>query len=94
MKKTGLEQITEERLKQIAKYGWSGYHDVMYKDQELLKAAAAYLMHCLHGGAWASYWPWDMSTFKDEGYVENLKKVGAFVAAELDRLNVVEDENV
>ena len=33
-------------------------------------------------------WPFKMEYFKDEGYVENLKKAGAFIAAELDRLNI------
>ena len=33
-------------------------------------------------------WPFEMKYFNDEGYVESLKKAGAFIAAELDRLNV------
>jgi hypothetical protein len=87
--KTGIEQITEERTKQIGKYGWPGYHDSMYTHKELLKAAQAYLSACIFDGfVGRNNWPWNPETFKDEGYVENLKKAGALIAAELDRLNI------
>ena len=33
-------------------------------------------------------WPFEKQHFNNEGYVENLKKAGAFIAAELDRLNI------
>lgn len=86
--KTGIEQITEERTKQIGKYGWPGY-DSMYTHKELLKAAQAYLSACIFDGfVGRNSWPWDPKSFKDEGYVENLKKAGALIAAELDRLNI------
>ena len=92
--KTGLEQISEERVKQITKYGYTSYHDNGYKNKELLYAALAYLKLAIGEEdtlteSWAMEdWPWDIKYFKDEGYVENLKKVGAFIAAELDRLNL------
>lgn len=87
--KTGIEQIKEERVKQISKYNRNGFHDSAYVNGELVKAALAYLSICVSdkfGGNLV--WPWDTDSFKDEGYVENLKKAGALIAAELDRLNV------
>ena len=91
--KTGIEQITEERVKQIAKYGYTAYHDIGYKNKELLFAALAYLKKAIgeDNTLIATYsiedWPFDAKYWHDEGYVENLKKAGAFIAAELDRLN-------
>lgn len=88
--KTGIEQITEERNKQISKYRYNGYHDSKYKNMELLGCALAYLNSAIFGASIGSEdWPFSNDSFKDEGYTENLKKAGAFIAAELDRLNVV-----
>jgi hypothetical protein len=92
--KTGLELITEERVKQIAKYNHTAFNDQCYKNKELLRAALAYLKTAIGSEetlteSWPMEdWPWDISYFKDEGYIENLKKAGAFIAAELDRVQV------
>ena len=87
--KTGLELITDERVKQIAKYKYTAYHDSLYMNKELLYAALAYLNEAIYGGKVGEEdWPFAMEYFKDEGYVENLKKAGAFIAAELDRLTI------
>jgi len=92
--KTGIELIQEERNKQIAKYGYTPGHDAGYKNKELLMGALSYLKraigdeNCMIASTSIEDWPFDIKHFNDEGYVENLKKVGAFVAAELDRLNV------
>lgn len=87
--KTGLEQITEERVKQITKYGYTAFHDSGYQNQELLFGALTYLMCAISGkDTGLQYWPFEQQYFHSEGYVESLKKAGAFIAAELDRLNV------
>lgn len=83
--KTGIEQISEERLKQIAKHSYIGY-----KNKELLLAAMTYLRKAMlnNGFNEEETWPFEKQHFNNEGYVENLKKAGAFIAAELDRLNI------
>lgn len=87
--KSGLEQIADERLKQINKWGHSGSHDVSHNHKELIKAAQAYLSACIFDTfVGRNIWPWEKESFHDEGYVENLKKAGALIAAELDRLNI------
>ena len=81
--KTGIELIAEEREKQISKHGYTPQHDSGYKNEELLQAALTYLK--LAAG-WESTidWPFDLKYLHDDGYVENLKKAGAFIAAALD----------
>jgi len=88
--KTGIEQITEERAKQIAKYKYTAYHDAQYTEGELLLGALTYLKKALYGDKYQETddWPFMMRFYRDEGYVESLKKAGAFIAAELDRLNI------
>lgn len=92
--KTGTELIQEERNKQIAKYGYTPGHDAGYKNKELLMGALSYLKraigdeNCMIATTSTEDWPFDMKNFNDEGYVESLKKAGAFIAAELDRLQV------
>lgn len=88
--KTGIEQITEERAKQIGKYKYTAYHDAQYTEKELLLGALTYLKKALYEDKYQETddWPFMMRYYRDEGYVENLKKAGAFIAAELDRLNI------
>ena len=89
IEKSGIELITDERVKQIAKYRYHGMHDVLYTNKELLFAALAYLNTAIYGASVGSEdWPWDMEYFKDEGYIESLKKAGALIAAELDRVQL------
>ena len=60
-------------------------HDLSRSDSELLTAAVSYI----YGGeVGRDMWPWEQESFKDEGYVENLKKAGALIAAVLDKLNI------
>ena len=94
IEKSGIELIIEERVKQIAKYHYHGMHDVLYTNKELLFAALAYLNEALYGGnVGIEDWPWDIKYFKNEGYIESLKKAGALIAAELDRIQLEKDEN-
>ena len=87
--KTGIEQITDERSKQITKHTYTVKNDSVYTHKELLCAALAYLVTAIYGSRMGlEDWPWWREMFKDEGDVENLKKAGALIAAELDRLNI------
>lgn len=85
--KTGIELIAEEREKQIFKHGYTPQHDCGYHNNELLEAALTYLKAAM-GCESTSDWPFDLKYFHNDGDVENLKKVGAFIAAELDRLQL------
>lgn len=86
---TGIEKISQERDKQIAK-GYTPGHDAAYTGKELVYSALAYINAALYGESVGDKdWPFEKEYYKYEGYVESLKKAGAFIAAELDRLNVI-----
>lgn len=87
--KSGVELIAEERAKQIAKYNHTGYTDSCYENKELLQGAITYIQLAMSKGEYGhDRWPWHPDSLKDEGYIENLKKAGAFIAAELDRVQL------
>ena len=87
--KTGIDLIREEREKQITKYGYTPGHDAGYHNKELLFAALSYLNTAIYGKSVGTEdWPFEMKYYHDEGYQESLKKAAAFIAAELDRLQL------
>ena len=91
---TGIDLITEEREKQISKYGYTPEHDSGYKSYQLVFGALAYLNTAIYGKSVGEEdWPFDAKYFHDEGYVESLKKAGAFIVAELDRVSYNKKEN-
>lgn len=83
--KTGIELITEERKEQIEKHGWDLSDDKSYSEEELLKAA----LFCIDQKRfeWPFYW---MGIFRakilNKSRVDQLKVAGAFIAAEIDRI--------
>ena len=82
--KTGIEQIAEEQLKQINKYGSISTN---LKNKKLLFGALSYLNAAIYGESVGNEdWPFEQIYWHYEGYAESLKKAGALIAAELDRL--------
>lgn len=90
----GVEHIQKEREKQITKHGYTPEHDSGYKSNQLLFGALAYLNAAIYGrGVGEEDWPFDMKYFKGgTNFVEDLSKAGAFIAAEIDRLNHVKND--
>ena len=84
--KTGIEQIAEERLKQISKYGNISTN---LNNKKLLFGALSYLNAAIYGESVGNEdWPFKQIYWHYEGYAESLKKAGALIAAELDRLQI------
>jgi hypothetical protein len=88
---TGAELIAEERARQIIDKGYTPEHDEQHKDGELAAAAISYTAEALglkqHGVSQPLLWPWDPKDWKPEdSQLENLIKAGAFLAAEIDRI--------
>lgn len=95
--KTGIELITEERQKQIDKHGFTAEHhalntDKWYKESQLIEASIK-LSYVIPDKKTPKNWskPW-FSNLCDRTHKERLIIAGALIAAELDRLNCIEDK--
>jgi len=93
MMKTGIELITIERKEQIEKHGRTVERDVKENKAGQLAQAAIALI-CNHGTGDISQLPLHWSdeicrNMMKKPYVERLEIVGAFCAAEIDRVNEV-----
>ena len=86
----GIKAILIERKKQLAK-GFDADKDDKHDHGELVYAATSYLVrNILHDKTPPGYWPWEDSQWKPEkDRIAELKKAGALIAAEIDRINRV-----
>ncbi|MGG7470795.1 hypothetical protein ACVVIH_20585 [Chryseobacterium arthrosphaerae] len=100
--KTGVELIAEERKRQIESEGWTLEHDKHHSNGELADAAALYAMteetrsyvdHQWGNDMWLHFWPFELKwlKFTPNDRVKQLCKAGAMIAAEIDRLNNLEN---
>lgn len=101
--KTAIELITEERKEQIHKHGFTPEKDQQYDEQELLDAAIACIAiddeyaHVIGRGQ-MFFWPndWDMrflGKIQQKNRIGQLKVAAALIAAEIDRLLILETNN-
>ncbi len=106
-KMTGIELIAAERLRQVEEEGWTPEHDAAHTRGEIAKAAACYAspdpiyVEQRGGGShrgprdWITFvtpWPWSFLWWKSTNRIRDLVKAGALIAAEIDRLSAVEEE--
>lgn len=83
---TGVEQIAEERKEQIEVHGFNVNYDRHYSHNELIKAALFAINP--EQFEWPFYWD---EKFRDKiidkpNIKERLRIAGAFIAAEIDRI--------
>ncbi len=100
---TGLQLIENERKRQIEVEGFDSVRDSSYKKGELVRAAVAYAIVSYYWGKayWCWFWPtdWNITWWKPDNRrtINNLAKSGALIAAEMDRLllleSILENEN-
>jgi hypothetical protein len=97
---TGIQIIATERLRQIEEEKYDDTHDDQHNKNELADAAACYcLAETIRKNSnkrkmaiITNYWPFDFKywkpdkTGKIEGRIKELAKAGALIAAEIDRL--------
>ena len=87
--KDGIQLITEERIRQLCKEGWTDEHDDTHDMGELRRAGAAYALAANAGpdALIPASWPWSQRWWKPSADpIRNLVKGGALIAAEIDRL--------
>jgi hypothetical protein len=100
----GVMAIANARIKQIDDHGFNPQQDDGYERDELLRAAACYLLLQVpdtNGGEYVTpevmtglgLWPWHPEWFKPKDRLENLERAGALIAAELDRLHRADVES-
>lgn len=87
---TAAQDVLAERRRQVDAEGWAPEHDDHYVNEELRKAASAYLT------AWTPYlipncWPWSAVWWKPGTDRRNLEKAGALIIAEIERLDRAEE---
>jgi hypothetical protein len=101
----GIKLIAQERKRQIEQEGWTAEHDRQHKFGELALVAACYAIPQslrLASRVIERFWPWwgneDRATRGTQWYkpcpdnrIRELTKAGALIAAEIDRLLGVDD---
>lgn len=90
----GAMLIGEERQRQIEKEGWTSEHDAEHVRNELIEAAMCYAYPdtiISHQGQPPIGWPFETKWWKPSpNRVRNLQIAGALIAAEIDRLLLLE----
>ncbi len=84
-----------ERLRQIAREGWTPVHDDKYELGQLARAAAAYAAHAgqpecaraTFADEPPALWPWDGEWWKPKDPRADLVRAGALILAEIERLD-------
>lgn len=97
-KSVGVGIIADERRRQIQVEGYTVLHDMEHENNEILRAALAYLeaafcsadnfdLESIKGSSLHA-WPFETESFKPSVITEeNLKKAGALIAAQLDLIS-------
>lgn len=88
--KTGIELIAEERQEQIEKHGYTIKKDQGYINGQLISAAIFSLMPNNDLIKWPEHWSQKHKyIIKAKDRIGKLKVAGAFIAAEIDRLQSI-----
>jgi hypothetical protein len=95
---TGAEMIQQERQRQIDEEHWTAEHDDKHDAGSLVAAAVTYALEATFDGPavkgkWLKqFWMFEDSWFKPKNKIRDLVRAGALLAAEIDRLQRL-DEN-
>ena len=100
----GLELIAAERQRQLEVEGWSDAHDDTHTNGALAQAAGCYavppdmrsrLVKGTMGDVVDWLWPFDWDWWKPDptDRIKELAKAGALIAAEIDRLLRLEEQD-
>lgn len=85
-----LDDIQDERRRQIKEEGWTPEHDDQHDSGELAHAAGCYALFSgshADAGDPPKYWPWDAAWWKPSEYRRDLVKAAALLVAEIERLD-------
>jgi hypothetical protein len=85
-----VQDVCDERDRQVEKEGWSQEHDDEHTRRELSTAAGCYLLYTEsypEEGHPPPEWPWDPEWWKPRDFRRDLVRAGALVLAEIDRVD-------
>jgi hypothetical protein len=87
-----LDDIYEERQRQIDIEGWTPEHDDEHSEGEMAMAAACYAVsdkvgHIDRDPFLLAFWPWLKKSWKPKDQRRDLIKAAALIVAEIERLD-------
>lgn len=82
-----LDDIYEERQRQVDVEGWTPEHDDEHSKGEMAQAAAAYAVSDTVYPHAQILWPWDEKWWKPTNRRRDLIKAAALIVAEIERLD-------
>jgi len=94
---SGIERIAAERQRQIVEEHRLPEDDARHESGEMARAAALYAMPATKRRGTSmkfwKLWPWDKKWWKPtpDNRIRELEKAGALIAAEIDRLERIEN---
>lgn len=91
----GTSLIKTERRRQI-NAGYGAAHDSGHTAGQLLGAAVCYVLNAANQHVPPKLWPWAPDRYKPAGHdfagrIKDLRRAGALIAAEIDRLTEMND---
>jgi hypothetical protein len=93
---TGIERIAAERKRQMEEEGWNDSFIDSCMENELADAALCYVFPERSLAAknmfFQMYWPWPGMTGAELDRISQLARSGALIAAEIDRLQRLEEK--
>jgi hypothetical protein len=87
-----LEEVLNERRRQIEVKGFTVEHDRQHDEGELAEAAAAYALYAAHIPGAKDFWPWQYHSFRSGTEREALIKAAALLVADIERIDAKDAE--
>lgn len=81
------EAFLRERQRQINVEGYDPVRDQRFRNDQLLRAAAAYVLDLLMPDFAKNLWPWPNEPMRESTRLRTLEKAGALLIAEHERLS-------
>ena len=86
-----LQDVADERGRQIEVEGWTPEHDDHHIHGELAAAGACYALEHQGWQGFTHAWPWEDRWWKPQNRRYNLVRAGALIVAEIERLDRAEE---
>jgi len=87
-----IQDVIDERQRQVDVEGWTDDHDDQYQYNELSTAGGLYALHAhdtspAHFKSPPAHWPWYSSWWKPKNPRKDLVRAAALIIAEIERID-------